>query len=142
MSSIKPRRGVEESFELLIKCMMQSKHRLIDIGSDMDLTGMQTMMILLLDAPKPMNNFTKVFNCDASNITGIVDGLEQKKLAARFPSDKDRRLKMISLSQKGKDLRSKLLDRLIDSQASVLFELDQSEIDTLIKLLRKITVNT
>ena len=141
MSSISHKQAIEQSFELLIKSMMQSKHRLVELGSELDLTAMQAMVVLLLDAPRPMNSFTKVLNCDASNVTGIIDGLEQKNLAARYPDQNDRRIKMIKLSPKGKALRKKLLNRLVDSQGSVLFKLSLIELNTLISLLKKITVS-
>ena len=119
---------------------MQSKHRLIELGSKLGLTGMQAFMVLLLDEPKQMNSFTKVFNCDASNITGLVDGLEQKKLASRFPDDKDRRIKMVKLTAKGETLRIKLLKELLSSEGSVLFNLSLEELEKLNSLLRKITL--
>ena len=141
MSSISHKELVEHSFELLIKCTMQAKHRLIELGSNIGLTGMQVTMILLLEEPRQMNSFTKVFNCDASNVTGIVDGLEQKKLAARFPDENDRRIKMIKLSPKGKQLRRQILERLVDSQGSVLFKLTRAELEDLVTILTKITVS-
>jgi DNA-binding MarR family transcriptional regulator len=139
MSSINQKETAEQSFELLIKCMMQSKHRLIELGSRLGLTGMQAVMILLLDTPRPMNGFTKLFNCDASNVTGIVDGLEQKKLAARYPDENDRRIKMVRLSSSGKSLRKKLLNLSVHDQESTFFKLNTSELKTLTSLLQKIT---
>ena len=140
MSNISQNKLVEKSFELLIKCMMQSKHRLMELGSNMGLPGMQAMMVLMLDQPKPMNSFTKIFNCDASNITGIVDGLEEKELAARFPSTRDRRIKMIELSETGKELRNQLLSALVEQHKSALFNLTTEEIGQLNRLLSKIVV--
>jgi len=142
MSSINHGKAVEQSFELLIKCMLQSKHRLVELGSELNLTAMQAIILLLLDKPKPMHSFTKVFNCDASNITGLVDGLELKKLAARFPDEKDRRIKMIKLSSKGEKFRVTLLARLEKSQGSVLLKLNSKELSTLNSLLQKITTST
>lgn len=139
MSSITKKQAVEETFALLIKCMMQSKHQLVELGSKEGLTGMQTTMMLMLDAPRPMHSFTKVFNCDASNITGITDGLEQKKLASRFPAESDRRIKMIKLSSKGEIIRTKLLNQMIKNQSSILISLSDHELNTLTELLKKIT---
>jgi DNA-binding MarR family transcriptional regulator len=140
MSNISQNEVVEKSFGLLIKFMLQSKHRLMEIGSNMGLPGMQAMMVMLLDEPKPMNSFTKIFNCDASNITGIVDGLEKKKLAARFPSTKDRRIKMVELCDSGKELRKQLLSDLVEQHKSSLFNLNTEEIKQLNSLLGKIVV--
>jgi hypothetical protein len=71
--------SLEASYLVFIEFLMLSKQRVIELGSECDLTGMQTMMLFLLDRPRPMNHFKKIFNCDASNVTGLVDGLEQKE---------------------------------------------------------------
>ncbi len=76
--------GLEQSYMALIKFLMLSKHRLFELGALYHLTGMQAVMVFLLDEPRSMSSFAKFFNCDASNVTGLVDGLEQKKLAARY----------------------------------------------------------
>jgi DNA-binding MarR family transcriptional regulator len=130
---------VEQTYELLIECMMQAKHRLALLAADFNITAMQAMLLLLLDEPSPMNNFTKVFNCDPSNITGIVDGLEQRNLAARFPDKNDRRIKMVKLSPSGEQLRQNLIKLLVEDQKSSLFKFDPSELATFNRLLRKIT---
>jgi DNA-binding MarR family transcriptional regulator len=137
-SSISHQKEVERAFELLMASMVQSKHRLIQLGSEYGLTSMQAMTLLILKKPKSMTSLTKLFNCDPSNITGIVDGLEEKNLASRFPSETDRRIKMINLSNKGANLRSKLLDQLFSSQGSVLFQLTEEELITLNSILGKI----
>jgi DNA-binding MarR family transcriptional regulator len=139
MSSIINDSQVEESFELMIECMLQYKHRLIELGSKKDLTSMQAMTILMLDEPRPMNNLTKIFNCDASNVTGLVDGIEQKNLAIRFPAVKDRRMKMVELTKEGKAVRQKLIASMIDSHGSnVLAKLTTSELDSLVSILKKL----
>lgn len=140
MSSIMHKTTIEQTFELLIKCMMQFKHSLTELGSEYDLSSMQAMMIMLLDEPGSMNSFAKLFNCDASNVTGIVDGLEQKKLASRFPDTKDRRIKMIKLSPKGESIRKKLLSKLVDKNGLVNLNLKHSDLDAFISLLEKITL--
>jgi DNA-binding MarR family transcriptional regulator len=138
MSSNNTPSTIEQTFELLIKCMMQSKHQLIEIGSKYNLTAMQTMMLILLDNARPMNSFTKLFACDASNVTGLVDGLESKNLASRFPDKNDRRIKMVNLSSKGEEMRGKILDRLIKSNELYFKKLNKSEISQLHNILSKL----
>lgn len=140
MSSISKRATVERSLGLLIKFMMQSKHRIFEIGSELNLTNMQAMVIFHLDEPSPMNKLAELFNCDASNMTGIVDGLEQKGFAKRYSSEQDRRIKMVSLSEQGEALRSELLHELVDKQGTILFRLSDEELDTFNSLLQKITL--
>jgi DNA-binding MarR family transcriptional regulator len=103
------------------------------------LTGMQTFMILLLEEPRPMYSFKKVFNCDASNITGLVDGLEQKELAARYESQQDRRIKMVRLERRGREIRRALLRKIAAYDGPVFTRLNPHEFQTFIKLLQKLT---
>jgi DNA-binding MarR family transcriptional regulator len=139
MSSINKSEQLAHTYELLIGCMMQAKHRLTEIAGENNITGMQAMMLIMLQEPSPMNSFTKIFNCDASNITGIVDGLEKRGLAARFPLEKDRRIKMIKLSPDGEKLRDLFSKLLIEDKESNLFRLKDSELETFNALLQKIT---
>ncbi len=118
---------------------MLSKHRVIELGAEYELTGMQTMMLFLLNHSRPMNNFRKIFNCDASNITGLVDGLEQKHLAARYENTNDRRLKMVKLEPKGRRLRRELVDHLTTANSPLLSKLTLQELKTFVQLLEKIT---
>jgi len=133
--------SLEESYLVFFKFMMQSKHRVIEIGNQHSLTGMQTMMIFLLDHPRPMNVFSKIFNCDASNVTGIVDGLEQKKLALRYEDKNDRRIKIVKLETRGQKLRNTLLQGFTVHNSPMLSKLNPQELQTFIDLLRKITTD-
>ncbi|MDB5165083.1 MAG: hypothetical protein JWL89_709 [Candidatus Saccharibacteria bacterium] len=134
--------SLEESYLVLIEFLMLSKRRVIELGTELGLTGMQTMMLFLLSAPRPMNSFSKMFNCDASNVTGLVDGLEQKKLASRYESTEDRRIKMVKLEPKGAQVRSALLSRLTDRDDSpILSKLSAEEFQTFIALLQKINAS-
>ncbi len=131
--------ALEESYLLLIKFVLFSKRHMVELAAKDDLTAMQAMMLFLLDEPRPMSSFKKIFNCDASNITGLVDGLEEKKLAARFSNPSDRRVKMVKLSPKGSRLRHKLLSRLARQDGSILSKLQADELKTFTALLAKIT---
>jgi DNA-binding MarR family transcriptional regulator len=132
---------VEESYLILIEFLMMAKRRVMELGSEYGMTGMQTMMLFLLSEPKPMNSFTKIFNCDASNVTGLVDGLEQKKLASRYESTKDRRIKMVKLESKGCEIRTALLRDLARKDNRLHSRLDDDEFETFITLLQKLTVD-
>jgi DNA-binding MarR family transcriptional regulator len=64
--------------------------------------------VRLLDQPRTMSEIAAVLHCDNSNVTGIVDGLEEKGLATRQPSPADRRVKLIALTPEGRKLRVRL----------------------------------
>ncbi len=61
-----------------------------------------------LDRPRTMSEIAAVLHCDNSNVTGIVDGLEEKGLVTREPSAGDRRVKLIALTADGRKVRARL----------------------------------
>ncbi len=50
--------------------------------------------------------------CDASNVTGIVDRLEARGLIERREASRDRRLKMLALTEHGRRTRAELGKRM------------------------------
>jgi MarR family transcriptional regulator, organic hydroperoxide resistance regulator len=53
----------------------------------------------------PMSSLAGMLFCDASNVTGIVDRLEARGLIERRPSPKDRRVKLLVLTEEGARVR-------------------------------------
>jgi DNA-binding MarR family transcriptional regulator len=83
-----------------------------------------------------MGELAKQMHCDASNVTGIIDRLEQHRLAERRALPSDRRAKQLCITQEGKDLIERILPRLPEN---VGFEaLSPEEHKTLYHLLTKV----
>ncbi len=61
-----------------------------------------------LEQPRTMGQLAQLLHCDNSNVTGIVDSLEDKVLAVRKPSEVDRRIKVVELSGQGEALLRRL----------------------------------
>jgi DNA-binding MarR family transcriptional regulator len=80
-----------------------------------------------LDQPRTMSEIAIVLHCDNSNVTGIVDVLEEKGLATRRPSAADRRVKLIELTAEGRKVRARLTRAIAKPPAWVegLSEADQ-----------------
>ncbi|HEU5253276.1 MAG TPA: MarR family transcriptional regulator [Solirubrobacterales bacterium] len=57
---------------------------------------------------RTMSEVATALQCDNSNVTGIVDNLEEKGLAQRRPSTEDRRVKLIELTREGKRVHARL----------------------------------
>ena len=53
-------------------------------------------------------------HCHDSNVTGLVDRLEQRGLIERRRNPKDRRVKLIALTKVGETFRGRLLERLFE----------------------------
>jgi DNA-binding MarR family transcriptional regulator len=76
--------------------------------SALELTVPQAMLLRSLDGPLPMNQLASRLHCDASNVTGIVDRLEARKLVERRVKPGDRRIKEIVLTPEGKRVRRRI----------------------------------
>jgi DNA-binding MarR family transcriptional regulator len=128
-------------FWYLIRVAISSKHLLMDIAENYDLTVMQFYALCVLenDQSVPMNSLSKMLFCDASNVTGIVDRLFARKLIKREENPKDRRVKMITLTPEGADVSKKILADL--NQASInskVAQLSEVQKEQLLELLKEV----
>jgi DNA-binding MarR family transcriptional regulator len=91
----------------LLQLMFKNKHRMIKIAEKYDLTMMQSMTLLMLEDgnPKAMRSLSDYFMCDASTVTGLIDRLEARELVTRANHPTDRRVKLLTLTDKGSKLR-------------------------------------
>jgi DNA-binding MarR family transcriptional regulator len=80
----------------------------IEAARRLDLRPSAFGTLRALDEPRTMSEIAAVLRCDNSNVTGIVDVLEEKGLATRRPSAADRRVKLIALTEEGRRLRTRL----------------------------------
>lgn len=128
---------VLEVFELQIKCMLASKHRMVDIASRKKLSAMQVMTLFLLDYPMSMIALTKLLSCDASYVTGIVDVLEGDKLVNRIHDPNDRRVKLIKITKKGLSVRTDILKELIKNGVNGIDSFTRNELLSFKTLLSK-----
>jgi len=128
-----------KSYLSLVEFLLAAKQRLYEIGADKNLSGMQVITILMLDEPRPMHYFTKFFNCDPSNVTSIVDGLEDKGLAVRTESQADRRIKLIKLNTRGNKIRQSIIKSLVGDEEFFLNKLTAEEAATFTALVQKIS---
>jgi DNA-binding MarR family transcriptional regulator len=93
----------------------------------------------LLDEPRTMSEIAAVLHCDNSNVTGIVDGLEEKGLATRQPSPADRRVKLIALTPEGRKLRARL-QRAVEKPPAWVERLSEEDRRVLRDVLQRASV--
>jgi DNA-binding MarR family transcriptional regulator len=91
-----------------------------------------------LQEPRTMSEIATALHCDKSNVTGIVDGLEERGLAQRTPSEQDRRVKLIALTAEGRRVRARLM-RAFEKPPAWLTELSAADQRTLRELLERAT---
>ena len=78
------------------------------IARELDLRPAAFGTLRMLSQPRTMSEVANALQCDNSNVTGIVDSLEQKGLVRRRPSEEDRRVKLIELTAEGKRVHARL----------------------------------
>jgi DNA-binding MarR family transcriptional regulator len=83
-----------------------------------------------------MRDLATALACDNSNVTGIIDRLEDRGLVERRPGANDRRVKMLVVTPKGQELRREIKARMEEAPEPLL-RLDADEQRVLRDLLRK-----
>lgn len=89
------------------------------------------------DTGLPMRELADHFGCDASYVTTIVDGLEEKGFAERRPHPTDRRVKAIALTKSGAQAKAAAMAVLHEPPAAI-DALTAAEQRQLRDLIRKI----
>jgi DNA-binding MarR family transcriptional regulator len=104
-----------EAWSLALEIVFSEKPpRVPAVASEFDLSPMALKLLYTLepDAAKPMSALAETLFCDASNVTGIVDRLEARGLMERRDNPRDRRVKLIALTDDGVVMREQIRQRL------------------------------
>src|SRR5580698_2925629 len=126
---------------LIIRSSMKGKYAILQIAEDNNITLMPAMTLCLLEPnqPVPMKSLATFMSCDPSNVTGIVEQLVSEGLVERKESVHDRRIKTVTLTNKGLALRDRFLDITTSTRLPNLGELTEEETEQLISILEKAT---
>jgi MarR family transcriptional regulator, organic hydroperoxide resistance regulator len=103
-----------EAWALMHELFHASRRRFLAIASEFELSPPQVRALGVLDPgrPLPMSELAEALHCDNSNVTGIVDRLEDRGLVERRSATHDRRVKMLVVTPKGAEVREQLAVRL------------------------------
>lgn len=126
---------------LIIRSSMKGKYAIVQIAEDYNITLMQALTLCLLEPgqPVPMKSLSTFMSCDPSNITGIIEQLVVEGLVERKESEQDRRVKTVTITDKGLVLRDKFLEVTTSTRLPHLDRLTERETEQLITILEKAT---
>jgi DNA-binding MarR family transcriptional regulator len=112
------------------------KPRFVQIALDLGLAPQQAGALRALAQPMAMRDLAVALHCDSSNVTGIVDRLEERGLVRRQADPGDRRVKMVAVTEEGERLRREITRRFAEppAQLAALSKRDQT---TLRDILRR-----
>ncbi|NGO73157.1 MarR family transcriptional regulator [Streptomyces sp. SB3404] len=103
-----------------------------------ELTATQAKVLSQLAAgPLSMRDLAQWLDCDASNITGLVDRIERRGLVRREPSPADRRVKTVHLTEEGRGTIRRVRAEM-QATHTALDTLDAEERTTLYALLTRL----
>jgi DNA-binding MarR family transcriptional regulator len=88
--------------------------RMMSAGQDLQLSPPQGIALRFLDQPRPMGELAAMMSCDNSNMTGIVDRMEERGLVRRASAEGDRRVKLIELTEEGQRVRGEMARRMAE----------------------------
>lgn len=88
--------------EELLACFKRFKQVMVQLSEQYGLTSMQLFALHAVEqGATTMGQIAHTLQCDASNVTGIVDRLVHQGLVERTESPQDRRAKVLHLTSKG-----------------------------------------
>ncbi|MFG3257832.1 MarR family winged helix-turn-helix transcriptional regulator [Streptomyces sp. NPDC048172] len=106
-------------------------------AAEHSLTGSQARVLALISRePTPMRKLAQRLKCEPSNVTGMVDRLEQRGLVERRADPADRRVKVAAATDEGRTTASRLRSAL-DFAGEPLAELTPLERTLLRDLLKR-----
>ena len=86
--------------------MVTNKQRLFGLAQEFELAPQQMIALRILGGgPRKMSELADALFCDNSNVTGIVDRLEERGLVRREAAEGDRRVKLLVLTEEGEWMR-------------------------------------
>ena len=129
---------VSEAWSLMQALLQSSRRRFLAVAAEFDLSPPQVMALKSLDPerPVPMSHLAEALHCDNSNITGIVDRLEDRGLVERRSAPHDRRVKMLAVTDRGAAVRRELRARLQEAPPP-LARLSAEDQRTLCEIMRR-----
>src|SRR4051794_13118443 len=108
--------------------MVTNKQRLFGIAQEFKLAPQQMIALRILGGgPRKMSELAQALFCDNSNVTGIVDRLEEHGLVRRDADESDRRVKLIVLTPHGEWMSGEITKRMAEPPPAIasLSESDQ-----------------
>jgi DNA-binding MarR family transcriptional regulator len=125
-----------QAWSLMHWMMVTNKHRLFAMAQEFELAPQQMIALRMLGAgPRKMSELANALFCDNSNVTGIVDRLEERNLVIREAAKGDRRVKLLVLTKEGERMRTEITKRMAEPPPPIaaLSEKDQRALRDILK---------
>lgn len=121
---------------LLKELSNRMRHRVFTRLEELDVAPQMAWALHHLGGGVPMGTLADRLSCDASYVTGIADALELRGFVERRPDPSDRRVKQLVLTERGREFKERVEERLFE-QPPLLRFLDADELESLRAMLAK-----
>ncbi len=108
-------------------------------SQDLHLHEIQVIVYLGQNGPSKMKDIGSSLSITLSNLTVIVDKLEEKDLAERIRSTEDRRIVMVHLAEAGQEIFDTHHEMKFEMCKNMLKKLSAEEREAYLMLMQKIT---
>jgi DNA-binding MarR family transcriptional regulator len=109
-----------------------------ELAADYDLSFLQLRALWRLEQPLPTGTLAEQLGLDRSNVTSVVDRLEERGLVTRQALADDRRVKLLVLTDTGRATRAAIDERMFATM-TIFDDLTGAERRQLVALLAKIS---
>ena len=125
-----------EAWDLVMDLFARDRPRMLDIHAEYGLKPPQYFALNALEEPLPMSSIANMLRCDRSAVTWITDRLEERGYVERRSDPRDRRVKLLALTDEGRRVREEISARLATPPEAIA-QLTRAEQRELRDLLRK-----
>jgi len=135
-----PRQAIAaEVWRVMLDFTWTQRSRFFGVLKELGLTpgDMKALMALEPDEARPMRSLAQVWDCDASNVTWMVDRLEERGYVERRMLAGDRRVKTVALTVLGVKAKAEMIARLHEPPAA-LVDLPLADLDALRAAMAKL----
>ena len=98
----------------------------------------RALMALRREDGQTMGALAQLWECDPANATWVIDRLERLGYAARQPSPRDRRAKLVVLTPEGARVKTAITQEFY-SAPSALLALDSTQLEELERVFKRLT---
>jgi DNA-binding MarR family transcriptional regulator len=133
-------RDVDAIVETVVYLYTESRRLTKGIAQEVGLTGPQLTIIKLLETfgDLSLSSLSERIRAQNSTVTGIIDRLERDELVLRERSTSDRRVVLIKLTAKGKELARNVEVQPMEIFRGALAALSADEVGQLVRILGKL----
>jgi DNA-binding MarR family transcriptional regulator len=110
----------DEAWHAFQELFMLHKPRMLEIQAEYDLKPPPVAFALkVIDQPTPMGRIADTLCTDGSTVTWIVDRLEERGLVERQADPKDRRVRLVALTEEGRRVREEVSAKMAVPPAAI-----------------------